>query len=572
MENSNREKLRAHNIIWNASDDYSYQPDFEGYDSQGRATLYGNYITGAVHKFYDYSIIQEFFARLKTDPEHAFYEDLTWIGLENCAFRKGLRERPVLENLRREYSNKVINRQIPPCYYYLIDEIKMAHFHRVLGEESEAREKVASILNELEFDESLNTEQIIEKVQNIIDTYFAVSNPRYGRNLLSAIFSSKNKLQIGNPFLKLRRAKLPSRSRNNESSEVRENKKKEGNKTLWRGFMEYTNKKSRENIQNLYGNSLLTEAQIQTLESTLCVDNHKGCHLHFTRGDYSQKSLMGTEANYRLKAAIDQRELNRDFFHSNITINTNTIIKLTNIIKNTMLVDLESSCRSEAGKLVAGRIWRNIYLNDSKVFLRNRVDEIGNLTVDIVLDASGSQMNRQELISTQGYIIAESLTRCQIPVRVSSFCTNSSYTVINLFRDYLEFGKNDQIFNYHSSGCNRDGLAIRTTLHMMRESPCEHKILIILSDGKPIDPCGFPGAVLRPEKNCYSDEDGVNDTAREVRKGRQQGLSVLCVFTGLEEDLPAAKKIYGNNLVCIKSPEKFAHTVGILIRNELRNM
>ncbi len=572
MENSNREQIRAYNIIWNASDDYSFLPDFEGYDSHGQADLYWNYITGAVRKYYDYAIIQDFFASLKKDPEHAFYENLAWIGLENCVFQKGLKERPVLDSLRNNYSKKVISREIAACYYYLIDEINLAHFRKALGEEPGMRDQVSDILGELEFNPSLTTEQIILKLNEIIDSYFALSNPRYGRNLLSAIFSSKNNLSFGNPFRKMRRSKLPSHTARENSAELKNSRQKEKNRSFWRGFLEYTNRKSRENIRNLYGTSILSGSQIQKLESLLCVENHRSCHLHVTRGEYDMKALTGSDSNFRVKAALLQRERNKTHFSENINRNTNNIIRLTNIIKNTLLVDIESTCRSEAGNLVAGRIWRNIYLNDSKIFLRNRLDEIGNVTVDILLDASGSQMNRQEMIATQGYIIAESLTRCHIPVRVFSYCTNGSYTVINLFRDYVEINKNNRIFNYHSSGCNRDGLAIRTAVHMMQESPCEHKILIVLSDGKPIDPSGFSTGGMDPGRNCYADEAGVNDTALEVRKGREKGFSILCVFTGLEEDIPAAKKIFGYNLVCIKSPEKFAHTVGILIRNELRNL
>lgn len=572
MENPNREKQRAYNTIWNASEDYSFIPDFDGYNTQGLAELYWNYIVGATHKYYDYPILQQFFASLKKDPEHAFYENLVWIGLENCVFRKGIKDRPVLESLRNDYSRKVVNRQIAPSYYFLIDEINLAHYHRILGNEQNTRERVSRILNELEFDESLNTEQIISKLCEIIDTYFALSNPRYGRNLLSAIFSSKTKLKFGNPFLKLHKTRVRASSSKTESLEKKEKKNKDKNRSFWSNFVEYTNRKSRENINHLYGNSILTESQTQNLERVLCVEKHQNCHLHFTRGEFDSKTVARSESIFRANAALSQRQKNRDSYNENITRNTNNIIKLTNILKNTLLVDLESTSRSEAGKLIAGRIWRNLFLNDSKIFLRNRIDEIGNITVDILLDASGSQMNRQESIAEQGYMIAESLTRCQIPTRVYSFCTNSSFTVINLFRDYLETNKNEQIFNYHSSGCNRDGLAIRTALHMMRESPCEHKILIVLSDGKPIDPSGFTTGVLKPEKNCYSDEAGVNDTALEVRKGRQHGYTILCVYTGLEEDFPAARKIYGNNLVFIKSPEKFAHMVGILIRNELRNL
>jgi nitric oxide reductase activation protein len=70
----------------------------------------------------------------------------------------------------------------------------------------------------------------------------------------------------------------------------------------------------------------------------------------------------------------------------------------------------------------------------------------------------------------------------------------------------------------------------------------------------------------------YAGVMGVNDTALEVRRGRQDGVSILGIFTGSDEDFPAAKKIYGHNLVHIKSSERFADTVGVMLENELNNM
>jgi hypothetical protein len=106
----------------------------------------------------------------------------------------------------------------------------------------------------------------------------------------------------------------------------------------------------------------------------------------------------------------------------------------------------------------------------------------------------------------------------------------------------------------------------------MEDSLCENKILIILSDSKPLDPQGLAVNGSDPDRYFYADATGINDTALEVRKGREKGYSILSIFTGLDEDVPAAKKIFGHNFVRITSPEKFADMVCILIQNELRNL
>jgi len=100
MINHRNEKKRALNIIWNGSDDYSFQPEFNMYDEEGRADLYRNYIIGAAYKYYDYQLLKGFFNYLKTDNNHEFYEQLFWIGLENSIYHKAKNDRPVLKALR----------------------------------------------------------------------------------------------------------------------------------------------------------------------------------------------------------------------------------------------------------------------------------------------------------------------------------------------------------------------------------------------------------------------------------------------------------------------------------------
>jgi nitric oxide reductase activation protein len=236
-------------------------------------------------------------------------------------------------------------------------------------------------------------------------------------------------------------------------------------------------------------------------------------------------------------------------------------------------MNFESSIiRSQSGKLDANRIWRNIHVNDNKVFNKNYKNDIGNITVDILLDCSASQCERQEVIATQGYIIAESLTRCQIPVKVYSFCSLRGYTIINIYRDYEEMDRNDKIFNYRASGSNRDGLAIRTAVHTMDETQSENKILIVLSDCKPNDIEINPGTGIIPIRTEYSGIKGVNDTAYEVKKGLMKGKKVLCVFTGEDEDVISAKRIYGRNFVRINYLERFADIVGVMLQNQLKNL
>ena len=246
------------------------------------------------------------------------------------------------------------------------------------------------------------------------------------------------------------------------------------------------------------------------------------------------------------------------------------IAALTARIQNSVLLHLSASdIRSDSGRIDAGTVWRATELNDERVFIRREQDDQGGISVDILLDASTSQKHRQEIVSNQAYLIAESLSRCGIPCRVMSFCSMTGFTILRIFRDYNERRSNEKIFEYVSNGCNRDGLGIRAAHYLMSQTGYEHKLLIVLSDVKPNDVRKLP-ARSGGEAVPYELMDGIVDTALEVRRARADGIAVVCVFTGTDEDVASAKLVYGRDFAKIQSLDKFADTVGLLIQNQIK--
>ena len=102
-------------------------------------------------------------------------------------------------------------------------------------------------------------------------------------------------------------------------------------------------------------------------------------------------------------------------------------------------------------------------------------------------------------------------------------------------------------------------------------SDFENRLLIVLSDCSPNDDRRFfsrKGPV--PFYYDYGGKQGVQDAAREVSRLRRQGVTVLAVCTGHEKDLPAAREIYGNDVVWAKTEDRFADAVSYLIREKIR--
>lgn len=336
----------------------------------------------------------------------------------------------------------------------------------------------------------------------------------------------------------------------------------------------------RKYIACCFGQSLYQNRELEFIEEKLCTGNHKGMHLYFTRGGvmependmaaYEDKRLEEAE-KFRQKAAL-QYEKNVSWYRENRSLYESSIIRLSRRLERLMeVMKPEPDTRAYAGKLNAGQVWRGLYLNDNRIFTKQTEECSSGFTVDLMLDASSSRKGRQESIACQGYILAESLTRCRIPVQVYSFSSVRRYTVMQLYRTYEENHKNKEIFRYAAAGSNRDGLALRGASWLMREASHEgkaaydKKLLMMLTDASPNDEfCAAEGSHFKNRE--YVDTVGIQDTAREVHALKSQGVRVLGIFMGMDQDVKAAREIFGRDFVRIKDIGQFADTVGNILQ------
>ncbi len=567
---SDLQKKRACNQIWNAAADYSFVPDFKFYSTEGRADVYWNSLFGLAHKYYDYPQLRALFRGLEHEEEAGEYEALLWMGMENALVTREQKDRPVLSVLQRRYAEAFLKEygESGTEDDRFFDFLAKAHYRRILGREQKISRYDLCLLDELEFSPDLSTEELIAEAKRLLEKWFAIraKERQHTMPVLNLPFLRhsdkrvRGKRKLREFGLGLAEHPLPDDGGSEMPEDPLERK------------TSLTEAELREFMAEKYGKPILRENQIAELEKKLCTGNHSSCHLHLTKGETAQAHIRnGFEALQKEREAR-QIEHNRAVFREHEAQNRIAISRLTEKIQNSVLLYLQPyDVRSHAGELEAGRIWRALKLDDPSVFLRRENSNAGDVSVDILLDASTSQKGRLESISGQAFCIAEALTHCSIPCRVMSFCSMTGYTVVRIFRDYAEVGKNGNVFEYVSNGCNRDGLAVRTVHHMLEQSPCEHRLLIILSDVKPQDIV----RIWNEEEEdyiSYEQDAGVRDTAFEVRRTRADGIAVICVFTGGDEDLPAAKTVYGRDFARIRSIDQLADTVGLLIQNQIKNI
>ncbi len=222
----------------------------------------------------------------------------------------------------------------------------------------------------------------------------------------------------------------------------------------------------------------------------------------------------------------------------------------------------------DTGKIIPSRLWRIGRTSDAKVFEKELVKDNSEFVVEILMDASGSQSKRAESVAIQGYIISEALTNAGIPHRVSGFSAFWNYTVLQRYRDYDEGIEGDRkVLEYNASGNNRDGLAIRAAVDGLYARPEDNKILIVLSDGMPNDNTVARDGIRSPKP--YIGAKGVKDTAAEIRRVRNQGVSVLGVFTGHESELGAEKLIFGKDFAYIRDIRNFSNIVSVYLKKQI---
>ena len=566
---SDLQRRRAINQIWNGAQDHSIAPDVKAYDSQGNAELYWNTILGAARRLYDYPKLAAVFRAFEQYDDAEVYEGLLWLGLENAIYGREVSERPVLERLRRDYAERFVREQrgCAPDDYHLYDFLAYSHYLRILGKEPVMGPYDKKLLDELEFSPDLDTDAIVALAKDLFSRWFQIR-------------TEERKREHHLPLLPLRRKNTKGKGRyrrfgvglldhparayadDGELIPVEDQLRTSMSAAELRAFIAFK-----------YGAPLFSEKETQALEKQLCTGDHGYCHLHFTDGSPMEGKIQNAFEALKKEQERKQIERNRRSYREHLAAHRTAIARLAGKIQNSMLLYLQpTEIRADSGRLDGGKIWRGLYLDDAKVFRKTEQGDMGELSVDILLDASTSQAHRQESVSAQGFIIAEALTRCGISCRVMSFCSMTGYTILRVFRDYGAPQDNSRIFDYVSNGCNRDGLAIRAAHELIRRGSCEHKILIVLSDVKPHDGLSIPSddgadsSGYRP----YDGDAGIRDTAIEVRRARADGIAVICVFTGDEADLPNARLVYGKDMASIQSIDKLADAVGTLLQMQIR--
>ena len=573
------QQRRAINLVWTASGDYQFEPQFLALKSNGEPDFYMNCVIGLVHKWFGDETQKRLFAHWTGDVRQSTFDDLAWLALENAVYEKELPERPVLEALRYTHAEEFFASE-----YQLSRQEWMDKNQLVYSLQSERWKKVLS-----------QKPSLLAPWEKGLGEALACPGTMSGEELEAAVLAAFKKylqfdgtvhkkepfrLHFGDKWAPLLTKLMPVEIVRTDdltigrSAAVGENGMVRASNAL-RAQLHSNERETQDRnyIERCFGRSIYSPQRLARIEQQLCTGNHLGCHLWFTRGENAPDKPVSADTQRLYEQAEEQAKRNRAAFSHDNALYQNALLRLTEQIRNCMLVHQQPDrVTARQGFLDGTKVWREPILRDDRVFLRADEEPHPGFTVDLMLDGSASRLHCQETIAIQGYILAKSLASCGIPVRVTSFCSLRGYTVLHILKDLGDKNGERKVFDYFAAGWNRDGLALRGAGELMRSAPADKHLLILLTDASPDDSHKILPSGKVPLSRDYDGQAGIDDTAEEVRALRAQGVRVAAVFMGENESVPAANAIYGRDLARIRRMDQLAAAAGRLIQTEIQEL
>ena len=575
---------RIRNLLWTVSGDYKLdmKPDVSLFLRSKAIALYDGIKQGALARFYDKDLLGLYLVKkVFLQADEGELTAVAQLCIEEAIGEKICEERPGIRNMQREAFEDILDQEFEkmPSQADFLGRLKVAVLRRrldggVYRVEQKLQPFMDLVIRSGEAEDKMELISCIDELYNsMIDPAFEQRRGSLERVMAVTLeelteFSWEDFLseEMYEEALESYVEKLTTNMAGMEdrsvTEEMEQKRQKKKNITVVTPEML---EKAYTYVELNYGRTYLSEAEEKKINYLMCRGVHSDCSLYFTEGVLKNP----VKRNYQYEYAKRLRNKNIWLYHDKHRIVKRNISVLTDTLRKSLVLRSETqTVLSDRGQIVPSRLWRVGRSQDAKLFERELKADASDFVVDVLIDASGSQMSRQGEVALQAYIISEALSNVEIPHRVMSFCTFWDYTILHRFREYDDpRSANENIFNYVTSSNNRDGLAIKTAGYGLLAREEEKKILIVLSDGKPYDVLVNRPNARNPKP--YQGKEAIADTATEIRRLRNLDVSVLGVFAGEEKDLATEKKIFGKDFAYIRNIKNFSKIVGRYLTKQL---
>lgn len=211
-------------------------------------------------------------------------------------------------------------------------------------------------------------------------------------------------------------------------------------------------------------------------------------------------------------------------------------------------------------------LWR-MAMDDYELFKKKPNYDDSDYVFYILQDGSGSMEWKVDSKTKWSYaceasaIIEEGL-KGLIPFKVVMFNSGYNESYHNIIKDFDDNSKHNQCYNAETNlspdNGNKDGLSIRVATKELMKRNERHKVLIVLSDGKP---------------SAYTNKEfGYADVRKAVKEARKEGIKVLSIYLEREEarkkEIEIYRKMYQQGIIACE-PSKISTELIREVKKEL---
>ena len=572
MEIRKAQQKRACNMVWTAAGQYDFDPQYLFFRKDDEPSLYLNTLEGLGYGCMDADILLPFLRGVEIGKDPDTYRCYVQLILERAVFLRMKDSRPALLALRKEYAMRHLEELRPPARYPEMSEHRqvLLHWYKVsrknLTEFTKREIELAEAMDALAEKNAADGDDaaLVSGIKELLWRYFYYRFTRsreseqtdfVGAGLLMVLFG-----RLFHTDFRLKTENDEKKSQKEENGRL---------KVLWRHLLNQTTAaEDRQFVQEIFGDCLFDEQTMDRLEKAYCTGYHALCHLWYAG---TQPAVSQGEDGLRYgREQKEQLERNLAYYRANRRYFERCILQITDHLKHALETQQEPDIvHTLQGQLDAGAVYRIHTMHDLAVFRREITEPSPEICVDLVLDASSSRVQEQESLAAQAYIITRSLMNLQIPVQVTSFRSQRSYTILQKLKGYESTEHADGIFHFFTAGNNRDGLAFAALQPLLADSGEKNRkrIVLILTDAVVLDltKAFVPGTFSKGRE--YRETLAVEDTRAAVQNFRKQGIRVAAIFKGGNYALDDLKTIYGSSFARIREIQQLPDAVtGLLLK------
>ena len=266
----------------------------------------------------------------------------------------------------------------------------------------------------------------------------------------------------------------------------------------------------------------LTKALQTTIDAQDPGDLHKDCPLQVKRpltftDDMKKDYLTELEGIKRYSATIQR--------------------KLKSVLKD---LNDDDPQRTYFGKILKAE---DAYRPDQMIFFKKGLPaDLPDMAVAVLVDESGSMNSgvpesRIDVCRRAAILIDDFTSGMDIPLMVAGHHVRGYGCDLDVYVPFERASQNDRyrLMSMKASGCNRDGLALRTIVNLMMKRPERVRLVFIISDGRPSDGPHGETAYAELRQIC--------------KQAKKNGIEVIAAGIGDDNDILTT--IYGDRFLDI---------------------